>query len=232
MSQTPDLTCDQSDPFLSSCSSKTLESSKINSTLASSFYLWASCCSNCLQILFYIELDLADGLVLKSWHSALLALFKHSRAVTVPFWLHDSCSVSPSPVTSPVRCTPSAPGVSPLRVNGLCIAAESPLFSADTRRETAKRVMIFFIGNLSASATSNLLAYGLLQMSGVGGKPGWFWCVICAGHPLALPKLTRHAFFSAVQALRYNGHLHHRFWIRASMLPTRFLPKTKKLLVA
>lgn len=44
-----------------------------------------------------------------------------------------------------------------------------------TREETAKRVMIFFIGNLSASASSNLLAYGILHMRGVGGKSGWFW---------------------------------------------------------
>lgn len=35
--------------------------------------------------------------------------------------------------------------------------------------------MVFFIGNLSASATSNLLSYGILQMRGLAGKPGWFW---------------------------------------------------------
>ncbi|KAH7098810.1 alternative sulfate transporter [Auriculariales sp. MPI-PUGE-AT-0066] len=50
-----------------------------------------------------------------------------------------------------------------------------------TRKETAKRVMIFFVGNLGAAASTNLIAYGVLHMRGVGGKPGWFWLFILMG---------------------------------------------------
>lgn len=52
------------------------------------------------------------------------------------------------------------------------------LCSADTKEETAKRVMIFFFGNLAASASSNLLSYGILQMAGIAGRPGWFWLCV------------------------------------------------------
>lgn len=38
--------------------------------------------------------------------------------------------------------------------------------------------MIFFLGNLGAAASSNLISYGLLQMGGTAGRPGWFWWVL------------------------------------------------------
>lgn len=50
-----------------------------------------------------------------------------------------------------------------------------------TRRETAKRVMIFYFGNQFGQASSKLLAYGILHMRGVGGKPGWFWLFTIMG---------------------------------------------------
>ncbi|ERF76214.1 hypothetical protein EPUS_09281 [Endocarpon pusillum Z07020] len=50
-----------------------------------------------------------------------------------------------------------------------------------TRRETAKRVMIFYFGNQFGQASSKLLAYGILHMRGVGGKPGWFWLFVIMG---------------------------------------------------
>ncbi|KAF2825228.1 MFS transporter-like protein [Ophiobolus disseminans] len=58
-----------------------------------------------------------------------------------------------------------------------------------TRSETAKRVMIFYFGNQFGQASAKLLAYGILHMRGVGGKPGWFWLftlmggftIICGG---------------------------------------------------
>lgn len=49
------------------------------------------------------------------------------------------------------------------------------LLHADTREETAKRVMFFYFGNQLGQASSKLLAYGILHMRGVGGKAGWFW---------------------------------------------------------
>jgi MFS family permease len=50
-----------------------------------------------------------------------------------------------------------------------------------TRRETAKRVMFFYFGNQFGQASSKLLAYGILHMRGVEGKPGWFWLFVIMG---------------------------------------------------
>lgn len=50
-----------------------------------------------------------------------------------------------------------------------------------TRSETAKRVMIFYFGNQFGQASAKLLAYGILHMRGVAGKPGWFWLFVLMG---------------------------------------------------
>ncbi|TKX25001.1 MFS transporter-like protein 41 [Elsinoe australis] len=50
-----------------------------------------------------------------------------------------------------------------------------------TRRETAKRVMVFYFGNQFGQASAKLLAYGILHMRGVGGKAGWFWLFVLMG---------------------------------------------------
>ncbi|EJT74858.1 hypothetical protein GGTG_08696 [Gaeumannomyces tritici R3-111a-1] len=50
-----------------------------------------------------------------------------------------------------------------------------------TRRETAKRVMFFYFGNQFGQASSKLLAYGILHMRGVAGRPGWFWLFVLMG---------------------------------------------------
>lgn len=50
-----------------------------------------------------------------------------------------------------------------------------------TRKETAKRVMFFYFGNQLGQASSKLIAYGILHMRGVGGKPGWFWLFVLMG---------------------------------------------------
>jgi MFS family permease len=50
-----------------------------------------------------------------------------------------------------------------------------------TRKETAKRVMVFYFGNQAGQASSKLLAYGILHMRGVGGKAGWFWLFAIMG---------------------------------------------------
>lgn len=50
-----------------------------------------------------------------------------------------------------------------------------------TKKETAKRVMFFYFGNQFGQASSKLLAFGILHMRGVGGKPGWFWLFALMG---------------------------------------------------
>lgn len=50
-----------------------------------------------------------------------------------------------------------------------------------TRPETAKRVMVFYFGNQFGQASSKLLAYGILHMRGVAGRPGWFWLFTLMG---------------------------------------------------
>lgn len=37
------------------------------------------------------------------------------------------------------------------------------------------------VGNQFGAASSKLLAYGILYMRGVGGKPGWFWLFALMG---------------------------------------------------
>jgi len=50
-----------------------------------------------------------------------------------------------------------------------------------TRYHVAKRYSVFYlIGNLG-SAFSNILAYGLMQMDGLGGVRGWQWIFIMEG---------------------------------------------------
>ena len=41
--------------------------------------------------------------------------------------------------------------------------------------------MFFYFGNQFGQASSKLLAYGILHMRGVGGKPGWFWLFTLMG---------------------------------------------------
>lgn len=41
--------------------------------------------------------------------------------------------------------------------------------------------MIFYFGNQFGQASAKLLAYGILHMRGVGGKPGWFWLFVLMG---------------------------------------------------
>jgi MFS family permease len=50
-----------------------------------------------------------------------------------------------------------------------------------TKKETAKRVMVFFFGNMFGQASAKLIAYGILHMKGVAGYPGWFWLFIIMG---------------------------------------------------
>ncbi|CAM1508045.1 Fc.00g048930.m01.CDS01 [Cosmosporella sp. VM-42] len=47
--------------------------------------------------------------------------------------------------------------------------------------ETSKRFSWFFIGNMTAAASSGLIAYGILHMRGLGGLAGWQWLFILEG---------------------------------------------------
>jgi len=50
-----------------------------------------------------------------------------------------------------------------------------------TKKETAKRVMVFYFGIMSGQASSKLIAYGILHMRGVAGRSGWFWLFVLMG---------------------------------------------------
>lgn len=50
-----------------------------------------------------------------------------------------------------------------------------------TKKETAKRVMIFFFGNMFGQALAKIIAFGILHMRGVAGQSGWFWLFIIMG---------------------------------------------------
>jgi MFS family permease len=50
-----------------------------------------------------------------------------------------------------------------------------------TRKETAKRVMVFYFGIQFGQASSKLIAYGILHMRGVADRAGWFWLFILMG---------------------------------------------------
>lgn len=49
------------------------------------------------------------------------------------------------------------------------------------RDETSKRFSWYFIGNMLAQAVSGLLAYGILNMRGIGGLGGWKWLFLLEG---------------------------------------------------
>lgn len=49
------------------------------------------------------------------------------------------------------------------------------------RNETSRRFVAFFLGNMTASASSGLIAYGILHMRGVAGLAGWQWLFIIEG---------------------------------------------------
>lgn len=50
-----------------------------------------------------------------------------------------------------------------------------------TRKELNIRVSIFFMGATLAGAFGGILAFGIRQMAGVGGKDGWAWIFILEG---------------------------------------------------
>lgn len=47
-----------------------------------------------------------------------------------------------------------------------------------TRFELQKRYSVFYLIGSAASAFAGILAYGLMQMKGLGGLNGWSWIFI------------------------------------------------------
>jgi MFS family permease len=50
------------------------------------------------------------------------------------------------------------------------------------RYELQKRAAAFYLIGSMASAISGILAYGLMQMKGIGGLAGWKWIFIVSGN--------------------------------------------------
>ncbi|KAK7519667.1 alternative sulfate transporter [Phyllosticta citriasiana] len=69
---------------------------------------------------------------------------------------------------------------------GLCEAGFIPgsLYTISMfykKEETSKRFSIFFLGNLTAVATTGLISYGILHMRGVANLAGWQWLFLIEG---------------------------------------------------
>lgn len=50
-----------------------------------------------------------------------------------------------------------------------------------TRRQASLRFAMFFTFGVLGPCVSGLLAYGIRNMNGIGGKPGWRWIFILEG---------------------------------------------------
>jgi hypothetical protein len=46
------------------------------------------------------------------------------------------------------------------------------------------RLAFFYILSVLVGGFSNILAYGLMQMEGVGGQRGWQWIFVSAEEPI------------------------------------------------
>jgi MFS family permease len=55
-----------------------------------------------------------------------------------------------------------------------------------TRYELQKRNAVFYLIGSMASAISGILAYGIMQMDGLGNLSGWRWIfVVCSPSPFS-----------------------------------------------
>jgi MFS transporter, ACS family, DAL5 transporter family protein len=57
-----------------------------------------------------------------------------------------------------------------------------------TRYELQKRNAVFFLIGSMASALSGILAYGIIQMDGLGGLSGWRWIFVVRS-PFLQPQI-------------------------------------------
>jgi MFS family permease len=63
------------------------------------------------------------------------------------------------------------------------------------RYDLQKRNAVFYLIGSMASAFSGILAYGVMQMKGLGGLAGWKWIFIVSDAPFC-PEFTRELFGS------------------------------------
>jgi hypothetical protein len=59
--------------------------------------------------------------------------------------------------------------------------------SLDPRYQLQKRNAVFYLIGSMASALSGILAYGVMQMKGLGGLSGWEWIFV-----VSIFKITKH----------------------------------------
>lgn len=76
-----------------------------------------------------------------------------------------------------VQVLPRARDFTELRQTGSC----SSISYAFSHRVEKSETELLSQGNQFGQASSKLLAYGILHMRGVGGKPGWFWLFALMG---------------------------------------------------
>jgi len=69
-----------------------------------------------------------------------------------------------------------------------------------SRYELQKRYSIFYLIGSGASAFAGILAYGLMQMSGLGGLKGWRWIFIVRALALRSPQHLPSPFHSSAHA--------------------------------
>lgn len=58
-----------------------------------------------------------------------------------------------------------------------CLSSSSHV-SRYVRYEVQKRLAAFYLISVLVGGFSNILAYGLMQMEGVGGQRGWQWIFV------------------------------------------------------
>lgn len=121
---------------------------------------------------FYVLAEIPSNLMMKKW--------RPSRWIPLIMVAWAICTTLMGLVTS-------YPGL--LVVRCALGIAEGGLFPGVTyyitcwykRHECGFRLAIFFSAATSAGAFGGLLARGISEMSGVGGKPGWAWIFILEG---------------------------------------------------
>lgn len=74
------------------------------------------------------------------------------------------------------------------------------------RYEMGRRNAFFYLIGMLASAFSGILAFGLMQMDGLGGYQGWSWIVSCSSDMLCLHSTDS----CRTVHHRRNHHRHHR----------------------
>lgn len=92
--------------------------------------------------------------------------------------------------------------------------------------QTAKRVMIFYFGNQFGQASAKLLAFGILHMRGVAGRPGYKQQFKHSVQRIMLTNLQ------LVLAVCPDGRLHLSQWLHSRLLSSGLVQEAKKHFLA